>query len=456
MFPKDLENYELRLKNFREESKDNYEIAEKYVEGKYKGILEEVFPRDVLGAKRMILWISILEYWEQLLQWSIGDIVEIFDAALKQSIQTLPLSEENKISLKKNISSYISFSQEREQILEKTSDISREPFFALVEDFALDGEISREEYMVLKNQYEKEWDFIKALETLPQNIRELFHAHISMSLEQNLGNKKELFQSEYHNELQALTKKWIDIDAVVFYVSRFYYKTPGRYRKYEHPKRRLRRTMKLALLKLLRMKLWNIEAEKILQRFEEGECFEDYFMILFRLLEVLDENPSKKEIHQVLENIDELDSQVHKAEETKNKILVGESLIMNIAWLLWLIDTKIHEKGIDVELLEKVLDTSTDIVWDEIHFNRESDEEMAWIYAETSESLEEDDEYKELNYASPEVSYEILSRKFHKTEEKKRRAFAEGRFDDIDLYNEELLVLETKLEKLLKIFEIET
>jgi len=38
-------------------------------------------------------------------------------------------------------------------MLQKATDISRDPFFALVEDFALDGNISPEEFSLLQQSY---------------------------------------------------------------------------------------------------------------------------------------------------------------------------------------------------------------------------------------------------------------------------------------------------------------
>jgi hypothetical protein len=45
----------------------------------------------------------------------------------------------------------------------------------------------------------------------------------------------------------------------------------------------------------------------------------------------------------------------------------------------------------------------------------------------------------------------MLKHEFHKIEESKRLAFWEGRYDDIDVYNDSLLSVQSKLEKLSKL-----
>jgi len=54
MLPKDFENFDLRLKKLREESREDFERAEKIFEEHFKQTLESIFPRDVLGVKRYI------------------------------------------------------------------------------------------------------------------------------------------------------------------------------------------------------------------------------------------------------------------------------------------------------------------------------------------------------------------------------------------------------------------
>lgn len=217
--------------------------------------------------------------------------------------------------------------------------------------------------------------------------------------------------------------------------------------------RRMRRTFKIALLKLLRAKLWNIDAQIILERFESWENFEDFFMLVFKLLEVVNEDPNSQEIYSILKLDEEIQDDVFTAEENKQKILAGESLVMKIASLFWKWTHKEWEEQLEDWILDKLLDENTDIVWEDIYFNRE--QENAWIYAKSWEEDQSEQE-DEIDYdsISPSVAYEMLQHQFHSVEEEKRKAFLEWEYDEIDVFNEKLLTIESKLSKLCLILGI--
>ena len=56
---------------------------------------------------------------------------------------------------------------------------------------------------------------------------------------------------------------------------------------------------------------------------------------------------------------------------------------------------------------------------------------------------------------SPEVAYEILSQKFQELQNQKQQAFLLGEYERIDAINEQLISLEIKLTKLIKILGLE-
>jgi hypothetical protein len=321
MFSKDFENFELRIKKLREESLEDFENAERVFEENYRERLEDIFPRDVLGVKKYIAGYFEIAYVDALESGKTIEKKAIFQRSVEKVIKSVPLSAERKRELTDNILKISSIPETLQSYFAAREDISRDPFFALVEDFSLDGDISREEFFILQQSYQKERDFIKALDSLPEQTREMFHEHIEKIFSHENSPKREAFESEYHQELKNLQKRGFNVQPVVVFVSRCYYKNPGKLKKYEHPKRRLRRTFKMALLKLLRAKLGNIDAEIFLKRFEEGEYFEDFFLLLYKLLEVVDENPKSEEIYSVLKLDEETQSVVYDAEKTKEKIL---------------------------------------------------------------------------------------------------------------------------------------
>jgi hypothetical protein len=66
MLPKDFENFELRLKKLREESREDFERAEKLFNVEYKKTVESIFPRDILGVKRYISGFFSVAYIDTL------------------------------------------------------------------------------------------------------------------------------------------------------------------------------------------------------------------------------------------------------------------------------------------------------------------------------------------------------------------------------------------------------
>lgn len=446
MLSKDFENFELRLIKLREESWEHFEKAEKIFEQHYKKWLERIFPRDVLWAKKYIAGYFEIAYVDELVIWKSPDIRALFESSVGKVIRALPLSGEKQKELRESIIRLWDISEHIDTYITENSDISRDPFFALVEDFSMDGDISQEEFVILKNSYEHEGDFIKALESLPESVRNLFHRHIAEIFSSENTQKREAFESEYSSELALLQKKGLNIEPVIIFVSRVYYRNPGKLKRYEHPKRRLRRTFKLALLRLLRAKLGNIDAEIFLKRFEEGESFEDFFTLLYKLLEVIDENPSKQEVYSVLKLEEKVESLVYSAEETKQKILEGDKVTANISSLIGETDASLEEW-----LLEKVLDDDTHFHGDEIHFAH-GDDDMAWIYASQSQK-EDDDELDDIIDEGDTLrgNYERLKEYFREVDEEKRQAFLEWNYDEIDIYNEKLMRIESRIEKIWKL-----
>jgi hypothetical protein len=71
-------------------------------------------------------------------------------------VETLPLSGEKKESLTQHILQASSLTHSLQDQFNNKEDISRDPFFALVEDLAVDGDISKEEFIILQQSYEVE------------------------------------------------------------------------------------------------------------------------------------------------------------------------------------------------------------------------------------------------------------------------------------------------------------
>lgn len=197
MLPKDFENFEMRLQKLREESLEHFERAEKYFLENYSPQLSEIFPRDILGVKREIGGFFITSYGESLRDKNDISAQDIFKKCVDYSISKIPLSSERKERLKKNIFFIREFDQTQEQFFSRLDDIKYDPFYALIEDFSLDGEISREEFILLQESFSGRGNFILALESLPEDIKKMFLRHIELSLEGNIQEKKSVFEDEF-------------------------------------------------------------------------------------------------------------------------------------------------------------------------------------------------------------------------------------------------------------------
>jgi hypothetical protein len=63
---KDFENFELKLVKLREESAEDFSAAEKIFDEKHTQRLDEIFPRDILGAKKLIKGSFLIDYVDGL------------------------------------------------------------------------------------------------------------------------------------------------------------------------------------------------------------------------------------------------------------------------------------------------------------------------------------------------------------------------------------------------------
>ena len=111
------------------------------------------------------------------------------------------------------------------------------------------------------------------------------------------------------------------------------------------------------------MKLGNIDVENILERFESGDTFLDLFLLLFQLLEVIQENPQSSEVYHIATLEETAKSIVVEAEETRKKILKGEKITTTLSTLISDTDTKLEDG-----LLSEMLDDTTHFFGDEVHF----------------------------------------------------------------------------------------
>ena len=114
---------------------------------------------------------------------------------------------------------------------------------------------------------------------------------------------------------------------------------------------------------MLQMRFGSIDAEKLLVQFDQCETFQEMFLLLYKLFEVLWEDSETQESFQVLEETMLIEKLVIKAEDTKEKILDWEKITADISSLISDTDAELEEW-----ILEKILEDDTHFHGDEILF----------------------------------------------------------------------------------------
>lgn len=203
----------------------------------------------------------------------------------------------------------------------------------------------------------------------------------------------------------------------------------------------------MALLKLLRLKFGSVNIELLLKRFESCTSFEDFFLLLYKLFEIVEEEQETQESFYIQEKKDIVEDIFLQAEERKDKILAGEKVTAHISHIISEADTTL-EQGV----LEKILDSDTHFLGENIHFSHGV--ESAGIYAQIQKEREEkeleDEEIQEIIESDDTLQgkYEALKTYFFELDEVKRKAFLLGEYEEIDHINDKLIRLDSQIQKL--------
>jgi len=444
---KDFENLELTLQNIREESEEIFDAGKELFDERFWGLLEWVFQRDILGAKKAISTLWQIDYVDSMRGWEWCDERMIFEKNVKKVLQYLPLWSENREDLWVAI---LWLSEVDSWLLENyfsETSFRRDTLYPIIEWLFIEWEISREEYALIESSYNDHGNIHEALWKLPHGVRNMILEDVSAYTSWSESEKEQNFHDEYHRELAELHGAWYDVFPIKRFVARSYFKNPGKLRKCEHPGRRLRRTFKMALLRILKMKFGSVDAEKLLRQFDQCETFQEMFILLYKLFEVLGENDENKESFQILEETELIEKLVIRAEDTKEKILEWEKITADISSLIWETDAELDEW-----ILEKILEDDTHFHWDEILFAH-GDDDMAGAYSEASSVWDEEEDERDVidSWDTLEWNYENLKEYFHEIDEDKRKAFLEWKFEHVDDINAKLVSIQSKIEKVAKL-----
>ncbi len=445
MLSKDFENYELRMKKLSLESREHFLKSKKIFENEYEASLNSLLPDDILGTKKSIALLFSIEHSEKLADWIEPHNQEILKNSIIQVCNSLPLSGDIKNILAQSLLSQIHGKTLNTTQVLPQSNIQRDPLFPILEDIFRDWQISEEEFLLLQHHYNENSTFSDTLESISSASKKTVEWEIWELSATNFNERKELFESEFSVPLQNLKQRGFRVTPIIAFVSKSYYKPKNRF---ERDKNRLRRTWKIALLKLLWIRFGSFDIEAVLNQFENCESFEDFFILFYKLFEVLDEDEEAQRSYHVQEEKELVVNILEDAKQKKEKILKWEKATATISSLISETDWLLEEW-----MLERMLDDGTHFIGNEIHFQHEQD--MAWIYAEEdekSEDIEEENPKWLIDSGNTlEWNYEKLKEYFFELDEKKRWAFKIWDYDEIDRINDELIRVESQITKISKL-----
>jgi len=445
LLSKDFENYELRMKKLSLESRELFEKSKKIFEDEYEQALNTLLPDDILGTKKSIALVFTIEHSENLASWTETSNEDILKKSIIKVCNSLPLNGDIKNILAHSLLSQVNGKSLNSSQVLPQSNIQRDPLFPILEDIFKDWQISGEEFLLLQHHYNKHSSFTDSLESISSTSKKAVKWEIGELSATNFSERKELFESEFSVPIQNLKKRGYKVAPVISFVSKSYYKPKNRFEK---DKNRLRRTWKIALLKMLWIRFWSFDIESVLQQFDNCESFEDFFLLFYKLFEIIGEDDEAQTSFHAKEEKELVTSILEDADQKKEKILKWEKATANISSIISETDWQLEEW-----MLEKILESWTHFIGSDIHFWHEDD--MAWIYAEDNEREDEDEEEDEKEQIDPwntlEWNYEKLKEYFFELDDLKRQAFASWDYDEIDRINDKLIRLESQLIKIWKL-----
>ena len=477
-----IENLELKLQRAKEENFEVFKWVEKMYKQEYKSFVDNFFTTDVLGAKKSIWAHFELEIFNMLTTWWVEKLSpkkksEALNNALEKWLQILPVSLRKRETLKTKILQLNWKKQECNEIFWKNTDLSRDFNYPILESLLSQKLLSQADLLSIYGNYRETKSLRRSLANLSVDKREMVHSYFySLNNDKN-EEKTSDFKQEYSTEIASLQKDYSQniVDWVVQFVGRNYFKLKKTAHKSESPKLRLRRTFKIALLKLLRIKFWNIDTQKVLAKIDTLSDFKSMFDIIAQLIEIIPEKNERVEKYSIQEVFDEAQGTIKTAESTKEKIISWEKNTVKTCSLIAEL-----EENFDSESLEVLLSEETDLIWGELHLRGKKwawsivwwawvnewnlldwwniEAINAWILKEKDDEWEEqdvdmiDEESEELfEWAATELLEEKfiqLKELFKQLEKEKQELFAEWDYDRIDDVNDELVVVMIQLEKM--------
>jgi len=455
-----LENLEIKLKNARESNEKAFEKFEKIFNENYKKFVENIFKTDILWVKRIIWAVFQLE----LLNGKNNN--DAFQIAVEKAITTLPLSVEKKEKLKNKILKLDNKKQNLSEIFTKNTNLKKDKNFPIIESLIERKILDNSDLLAISSNFSKKWNIKNSLDLLTKEKKEIIKEYLYLSNWTNKEEKINSFKNEYSSEIKKIEQKYPSniVNWVVKFVWRSFFKMKPYKKNIESRKLRLKRTFKIALLRLLRIKYKWYNVEELIKNINSMQDFESMFKLMIELIDIIPESNELLEKFSLQDEIDETEWLISESEKNKEKILNWEESTIKICELLDSTDKKLDKKTLD-----KLLEDDVDIIWNEIKIRKsikkvELIEKKQWkiinwhFYEsilekneDTEDNDDEEEENEELTSENIVEKYNELKLSFSILDKEKLNYLINDDFENLNTAIEKLAKIQIKLEKIEKL-----
>ncbi len=436
-----LENLELKLLQTRKENAEKLNKIESKFKKEFGNFLDIVFSQENLWFKRFI---NVAFQLEKLDNPELND-KEILKNSFKKALNIFPLELKRKNILETKFFNLLDKNLSFENIFLKNNDLRRNYNYPVLEALEKHNILDKDDLIKISLKFKETNNFLDSINVLSEEKKQIVKNHYYELNDDKTEERQENFKNDFKKEIW--NSKVLKIyPKILKFIWKNYFRLKLK-NKVESKKDRLKRVYKIIFLKLYRLKYSWIDIDKIIQKINSIDDFEDFLNLIIKYFEVLKQNPKLQKDYLVTEEIDDINQLKNQAEENKDKILFLEKNTIKVNDVFEETENKITQDNLDYLLSDNV-----DLIWNEF-INREVN---VWIYDDKNfidDENDKDDE-EEVDETNLEDYYEILKKEYEEIEKKKSKLFLNWEYDKLDDLNEELIDLFLKIQKIEKLLDI--
>lgn len=304
--------------------------------------------------------------------------------------------------------------------------------------------LDKNDLIKISLKFKETHNFLDSISVLDDEKKQIIKDHFYELNDDKTEERQQNFENDFRWDI--LKSKILKVyPKVLKFIWKNYFRLKLK-NKVESKKDRLKRLYKIIFLKLYRLKYSWIDIDKIIQKINNIDDFEDFLNLIIKYFEVLKQNPKLQKDYIVTQEVDDINQIENQAEENKDKILFLEKNTIKVNEVFEQTD-----KNITWDNLDYLLSDNVDMIWNEF-VNREVN---AWIYDDkNSIDNKEDEDEKQLEEIDLEDYYEKLKEEYDQIEKKKSKLFLNWDYDELDNLNKELIDLFLKIQKVEKLLDI--